>query len=137
MTTEHQQDTSGFDIQKIDAQLQKWREKLIDLTKSNPLLRINHSRVSKLQAIEPDLENLFIALVRDGKTLKMPLVKRKVKKKRRITKDEQQAILPEDATEEEPEFTLCQDPIFSDTLSVTFSCKYNFLKAVGDIVKAE
>ncbi|MFH1354475.1 MAG: radical SAM/SPASM domain-containing protein [bacterium] len=31
----------------------------------------------------------------------------------------------------------CQDPIFSDTLSETFSCEYSFLKAAGDMVSAE
>lgn len=97
---------SVFDIQKIDAQLQKWREKLIDLTKSNPLLRINYSRVSKLQVIDPNLAELFTTFVRENSTLKMPLIKQRVKKKRRAAEEGQQKMIEEEVLEEEPEFTL-------------------------------
>ncbi len=71
-----------FDIQRIDAQLAKWRERLIDLTKGNPLLGINRSRVSKLLVKQPELSLLFASIALHGETLKMPLVKRKAKKKK-------------------------------------------------------
>ncbi len=111
MQSEKKGNSATFDTQKIDAQLQKWREKLIDLTKSNPLLRINYSRVSKLQAIEPGLSELFDAIVKNTATLKMPLVKKKAakkaKKKRKSTdKDQQQIIKEETPEEEEPTYTL-------------------------------
>ncbi len=37
------------DEKKIRAQLKKWQERLLDLTKGNPLLGLNRSRVSKLR----------------------------------------------------------------------------------------
>jgi hypothetical protein len=43
----------GVDEQKIRAQLKKWQEHLLDLTKGNPLLGLNRSRVSKLRLADP------------------------------------------------------------------------------------
>jgi very-short-patch-repair endonuclease len=66
-----------YDQEKIRAQLRKWQEHLLDLTKANPLLGINRSRVSKLQIIEPQAKSLFEALVVDEAELKMPLATRR------------------------------------------------------------
>lgn len=66
------------DSQKIRAQLRKWQERLLDLTKANPLLGLNRSRVSKLRVIEPSVANLFeIFVVADEPVLRMPLVRRR------------------------------------------------------------
>lgn len=65
-----------FDVARIDVQLKKWRERLLDLTKGNPLLGINRSRVSKLRVKDADEQALFASLVVNCDTLKMPLVKR-------------------------------------------------------------
>lgn len=59
-------------IDRVDQQLKLWRERLLDLTKTNPLLCLNHSRVSRLQVIDPPLESLFETLVQSERTLKLP-----------------------------------------------------------------
>ena len=50
---------SPADEKKIRAQLKKWQERLLDLTKGNPLLGLNRSRVSKLRVNNPTLNELF------------------------------------------------------------------------------
>ena len=75
------QNKNDYDLVKIDAQLKRWRERLLCLTKGNPLLGINRSRVSKLLVSEPDSSSLFDAVVVNEKPLKMPLVKRRIKHK--------------------------------------------------------
>ena len=59
--------------QKIRAQLKKWQEKLLDLTKSNPLLALNRSRLSKLQVIRPELQNLFNSAVVAESEIRLPM----------------------------------------------------------------
>ena len=66
-----------YDQEKIKAQLRKWQEHLLDLTKANPLLGINRSRVSKLRIKDPQAKELFEALVADEAELKMPLATRR------------------------------------------------------------
>ncbi len=68
--------SNKFDNVRIDLQLKKWRERLLDLSKNNPLLGINRSRMSKLQVKEKDGASLFSRIVINGDVLKMPLVKR-------------------------------------------------------------
>jgi len=65
-----------FDTNKIHAQLRKWQERLLDLKKSNPLLGLNRSRVSKLQVINPDATALFSRVVLDEADLRMPFIRR-------------------------------------------------------------
>lgn len=60
------------DEQKIRTQLKKWQEQLLDLTKGNPLLGLNRSRVSKVRISTPDPTNLFEALGVQGSELRMP-----------------------------------------------------------------
>lgn len=66
--------STPIDTERIRAQLKKWQERLLDLTKANPLLGINRSRVSKLRVIEPGSHALFRDFVIDERTLKMPRV---------------------------------------------------------------
>ena len=66
-----------YDQEKIRAQLKKWQEHLLDLTRANPLLAINRSRVSKLRITDPQAKELFEALVESEAELKMPLATRR------------------------------------------------------------
>ena len=65
-----------FDTNKIHAQLRKWQERLLDLKKSNPLLGLNRSRVSRLQVRNPEAAALFSRVVLDESELRMPFVRR-------------------------------------------------------------
>lgn len=91
----------AFDVSKIITQLKIWGERLLDLTKGNPLLGINRSRVSKLVVKTPDTTALFKMLVIDGTALKMPLILIKKKKKKRA--DAQITIEQIEDTEDEPD----------------------------------
>lgn len=71
---------SGFDTERIRAQLRKWQERLLDLTKANPLLGINRTRVSKLRVTEPEAPALFDRFVVGETTLRMPLVRKDPKR---------------------------------------------------------
>ncbi len=61
------------DEQKIRAQLKKWQERLLDLTKSNPLLALNRSRVSKLHVIRPEPRELFKTIVESESEIRLPM----------------------------------------------------------------
>jgi hypothetical protein len=63
-----------FDADRIRAQLRRWQERLLDLTKANPLLGINRSRVSKLRVIKPDAASLFDHFAVQAEELRMPRV---------------------------------------------------------------
>src|SRR5713101_9302188 len=62
--------------ERIRAQLRRWQERLLDLTKANPLLGINRSRVSKLKVSEPNADALFRRFVSAETMLKLPSVRR-------------------------------------------------------------
>lgn len=90
-----------FDVEKIKTQLKVWAERLLDLKKSNPLLGINRSRVSKLIVKSPDPEVLFKMMVVDEGAIKMPLI---ILKKKKHKKDELQIELEDiTAPDTEPE----------------------------------
>lgn len=64
---------AAVDLDRVRAQLKRWQEHLLDLTKANPLLGINRSRVSKLRATEPAPHDLFRDFaVPDEPTLTLP-----------------------------------------------------------------
>jgi len=83
----------GVDTERIRAQLKKWQERLLDLTKGNPLLGINRSRVSKLRVLEPGAQTLFGDFVVEERTLKMPRVERVAQ--RRAANEQEGATEPE------------------------------------------
>ncbi len=61
------------DVERVRAQLKRWQERLLDLTKGNPLLGINRSRVSKLRVIAPAPEMLFAQFaLADDTSLTLP-----------------------------------------------------------------
>src|SRR5229473_2964445 len=64
------------DLERVRAQLRRWQERLLDLTKANPLLGINRSRVSKLRVSEPDAQALFDEFVVSESSLEMPMVRK-------------------------------------------------------------
>jgi hypothetical protein len=78
-----------FDTDRIRAQLKKWQERLLDLTKANPLLGINRSRVSKLRILHPDAHALFQDFVIDESKLKMPRIVRISRPKSEDTHEEE------------------------------------------------
>jgi hypothetical protein len=59
--------------------MRRWQDRVLDLTKSNPLIGLNRSRVAKFQVIEPDTNPLFSAFVLDEAQLRMPLVRKRGK----------------------------------------------------------
>lgn len=69
--------SANLDCDRIRAQLRKWQERLLDLTRANPLLGINRSRVSKLRVTDPDARTLFDAFLVNETTLRMPLVRKR------------------------------------------------------------
>jgi DNA polymerase III delta prime subunit len=62
-----------FDEKKIRAQLKKWQERLLDLTKGNPLLALNRSRVSKLFVTNPTAKELFNDVVIHESEIRLPM----------------------------------------------------------------
>lgn len=65
------------DEPKIRAQLKKWQERLLDLTKGNPLLGLNRSRVSKLRIIRPEPSDLFDAVAVNEEEIRLPMARRR------------------------------------------------------------
>ena len=66
-----------MDAERVKAQMRRWQDQVLDLTKSNPLLSLNRSRVSRLEVTGPTAHTLFSALVVDGNQLRMPLVRKR------------------------------------------------------------
>jgi len=96
-----QENLPQFDLEKIRAQLKIWAERLLDLKRSNPLLGINRSRVSKLLVTSPDTASLFKKLVIDEESIKIPLI---ILKKKKGSRDELQIGIEEITNPEiEPE----------------------------------
>lgn len=82
--------------EKLRLTLQSWQERLIDVSKSNPLLALNRSRITKLEVDSPDLKLIAKTLIEDEGSIKLPFVQKKLKKK---IKSEDEAEI-EDAPDE-------------------------------------
>ncbi|MFA5751065.1 MAG: DUF4011 domain-containing protein [Candidatus Paceibacterota bacterium] len=74
--------------------LKRWQERLIDVSKSNPLLGLNRSRTAKLEIENADLSILTKALLTDSAILKLPFVQKKPK--RVTSSDEEESIEKEE-----------------------------------------
>ncbi len=74
--------------EKIGAVLKRWQERLIDVSKSNPLLGLNRSRAAKLELDKPDFEYLLKTLYTDDSAVTLPFVQKKIKKKDLFSEDE-------------------------------------------------
>jgi hypothetical protein len=68
---------SQVDEKKIRAQLKKWQERLLDLTKGNPLLGLNRSRVSKVRVTSPALNEIFSQVVVAESEIRLPMAVRR------------------------------------------------------------
>lgn len=96
--------SKSFDVERIKAQLKVWAERLLDLKKSNPLLGINRSRVSKLIIKTPDIATLYKKIVIDETDIKMPLILiKKQKKKKNEAQMEMKDLID---IEQEPEIVI-------------------------------
>ncbi len=60
----------------VDQKLGVWRERLVDLTKRNPLLGLNRARTTKIQVLTPTIDELFTMVVIDEDALKMPFARK-------------------------------------------------------------
>jgi len=87
------QPPNRFDADRIKAQLRSWQERLLDLTKSNPLLGLNRSRVSKLRVASPPTGELFERFVLDEAELRMPLVRKRARTTLPLLEGEQEEQL--------------------------------------------
>src|SRR5207244_8347454 len=65
------------DRESVCAQMRAWQDRVLDLTKSNPLIGLNRSRVTKLRISAPDATTLFGRVVLDEATLRLPLVRKR------------------------------------------------------------
>jgi len=70
-------DSRDVDRARVKAQMRRWQDRVLDLTKSNPLIGLNRSRVAKLAATEPDSNSLFTRFVIEETQLRMPLVRKR------------------------------------------------------------
>ena len=73
--------SSNFDVGKILLQFKRWQEKLLDMSKANPLLGLNRARAAKLKITTPDLPTIFEKLVLEEAELRLPFVKKMKSKK--------------------------------------------------------
>lgn len=77
--------------------MRRWQDRVLDLTKSNPLIGLNRSRVSKLLATGPGLNEIFSVFAIDETPLRMPLVRKR-------TQQPQQSLLI--APDEDPDLVV-------------------------------
>ena len=77
MNTPNAAASTDVDAARVKHHIETWRERLIDLTKSNPLLGLNRSRVSKLRIVEPGLGSLYDTLVVRGDPLLLPIARQR------------------------------------------------------------
>src|SRR5256885_2231670 len=61
---------------RVRAQMRVWQDRVLDLTKSNHLLAINRSRVSKLRVTYPHSHQLFTRVAVEEAPIKLPHVRR-------------------------------------------------------------
>jgi len=72
--------------EQLGAILKRWQERLIDVSKSNPLLGLNRSRAAKLEVESADLNRIAKVLLSDG-SIKLPFVQKKAKKSLQLDED--------------------------------------------------
>lgn len=66
--------------EQLGAILKRWQERLIDVSKSNPLLGLNRSRAAKLEVESADFTKILKVFLSDSGSIKMPFVQKKAKK---------------------------------------------------------
>jgi len=86
----NEQTKSNFDVEKVRLQLKRWQEKLLDMSKSNPLLGLNRARAARLKIKDPGAFSLFKRLVLEEAELHLPFVKKvKIKKSNNLSNQEE------------------------------------------------
>jgi len=83
-------------LEKLALVLKNWQERLIDISKSNPLLGLNRSRAARLEIKAPDFIFLSKTLVDDEGQIKLPFVQKKV----------QRTLLAEDENDDGEQYIL-------------------------------
>ncbi|MDB4978141.1 MAG: ATPase, partial [Candidatus Peribacteria bacterium] len=78
--------------EQLGAILKRWQERLIDVSKSNPLLGLNRSRAAKLEVESADLNKIAKALLSDSGSIRLPFVQKKQKKSVQLQLDEDPII---------------------------------------------
>jgi very-short-patch-repair endonuclease len=73
--------------EQLGAILKRWQERLIDVSKSNPLLGLNRSRAAKLEVEAPDLTKIAKVLLSESGSIKLPFVQKKAKKLIQVDED--------------------------------------------------
>lgn len=110
------------DRERVRVQMRVWQDRVLDLTKSNPLIGLNRSRVTKLRIIVPDATTLFSRVVLDEATLRLPLVR----KQPAADRSEREDLFQGDAATE-PQLVL-------DPGDVTFDAKpFDLMRALKRI----
>jgi very-short-patch-repair endonuclease len=66
-----------IDRERVKAQVRRWQDRVLDLTRSNPLIGLNRSRAAKLSVTNPDARSLLASLLINEAGLRMPLVRRR------------------------------------------------------------
>jgi hypothetical protein len=74
---QHGKSAAPIDRDRVGAQIRAWQDRVLDLTKSNPLIGLNRSRVSKLRVTAPDAQTLFKSAVVDEATVLLPLIRKR------------------------------------------------------------
>jgi hypothetical protein len=103
MSAENKKSETGplqVDVEKIRLQIRRWQEKVLDLTKSNPLLGLNRSRVTKLHVPKPEATDLFAQFVIEETELWMPLVRKSTTAEETSAETDAETALTEKADEE-------------------------------------
>lgn len=67
-------------LDKLALILKNWQERLIDVSKSNPLLGLNRSRAVRLEIGTPDFTFLSKTLIDDEGQIKLPFVQKKAQR---------------------------------------------------------
>jgi len=92
---------TDFDVEKIRLQLKRWQEKLLDVSKGNPLLGLNRTRAAKLKLKDSPSLDIFQKLVVEEGELRLPFVK-KINKTKAIGT----LFDPEEAEEEKENYEI-------------------------------
>jgi hypothetical protein len=66
------------DRSRVEAQIRRWQDQVLDLTRTNPLIGLNRSRVAKLQVAAPLADPLFAGFIVDEKEFAQVILQRRI-----------------------------------------------------------
>ena len=73
--------------EQLGAILKRWQERLIDVSKSNPLLGLNRSRTAKLEIETADLDKVAKSVLSGDGSIKLPFIQKKAKRNLELGED--------------------------------------------------